>query len=173
MVAFQQQNLKSFNYANNLLIRKASDSSNTGRYDQSIRTSPFNKDTATVENNTNSSYLRSTKNVNSKDDDWNEDELYNLSHEVSKDANLHEIVEVQAHIDKSSEINIKDTSKEIQFTDNTQDYNICNIVDMQADGKQNEENRACNETIFKNCFNGNEDRFYSTAEPGLLKPSHK
>jgi hypothetical protein len=66
--------------------------------DNSIQTSPFNRNSVDLQ--TNSSAVQSTKNANKDElrkgdiDYWNEDDLYNLSQENSNENEIHEIVQL-------------------------------------------------------------------------------
>lgn len=105
---YQEENLRNFNYASSLMIRKVSNGSNFAiQHDQSIRTSPFNNKTYTIENNTNSSCKKSNINIDENRqieniEQWNEEDLYNLSREDSKEAYLNEIVEIESQNQSSN-----------------------------------------------------------------------
>lgn len=122
----QRENMKSFRMASEMLIRKSSNASNANTgYDNSIRTSPFNRDTITYDHMTMSSALKSGKNTNSDfkqpDNDYtNEDDLYNLSNENSKENGMHEVVEIRTHEDAEADSSIEVQSDLSQDQSHTQ-----------------------------------------------------
>lgn len=87
---------------NNFNLRKVSIGSYknaSGEY--SISTSPFNKDTYTTSSKRHSTNQQYQSEIRQEDiENWNEEDLYNLSQENSKETNPQEIIEVETPTDE-------------------------------------------------------------------------
>ena len=155
---------------NNLVLKKWSFGSNRNTpADYSIRTSPFNKDP--LDTNTNSSWLRSTKGFQSEakqedQDNWNEDELYNLSQEKSYQTNPHEIIEIETQgdpernsIDVNEELNEYINAKnpfEMKPASPVLSQNSNDLNKLLYNHKREESNGICSSNVYSDVYRSNQ-----------------